>query len=40
MKRKIITLTLLGLFVLGMSSCGTSRSTAKGHGGHCPAYGN
>jgi predicted small secreted protein len=36
MKKRIITISLVGLFLVALTSCNAS----KGHGGHCPAYGN
>jgi len=38
MKKRIITISLIGLFIIALSSCNASKGGHKG--GHCPAYGN
>lgn len=38
MKKRIITLSLIGLFIIALTSCNASKG--HGGGGHCPAYGN
>lgn len=40
MKKRILTLSLIGLFLVGMTACNASKGSSKGKGGHCPAYGN
>ena len=40
MKKKLYIYTLISLFIISLASCSSTKSTSKGQGGHCPAYGN